>query len=46
MERSGSGAPSDLLTISKETYDHSYNFSHDSSTDKQLAVKVLQQYVL
>ena len=21
----------DLLTISKETYDHSYNFSHDST---------------
>ena len=35
-----------LLTLSKETYDHSYNFSHDSSMDKRDAVKVLRQYFL
>ena len=36
----------DLLTFSKETYDHFYNFSHDWSMGKQHAVKVLQQYVV
>ena len=36
----------DLLTFSKETYDHSYNFAYDLSMDKKQAVKVSQQYVL
>ena len=33
----------DVLTFSKETYHHFYNFAHVSSMDKQHAVKVLQQ---
>ena len=36
----------DFLTFSKETYNHSYNFTYDLSMDKKQAVKVLQQYVL
>ena len=35
-----------LLTFSKEIYNHSYNFTYDLSMDKKQAVKVLQQYVL